>query len=76
MKKKKQIKSKKLQGLNECDPEWIKEIAEGFLDININNLSISQKKMLRDQYLENLRDGLKPKEAIEKALQVALCFYL
>ena len=65
---------KKLQGIKERDPDWIIEIAVGLLDINIDNLSDHQKKMLRDQYLENLRDGLKPKEAIEKAIQIVLCF--
>ena len=56
------------------DPEWIKVIANALLDVNINDLSDHQKKLLRDQYLENLRNGLKPKEAIEKAMQIVLCF--
>ena len=68
------MKIKKLQGAKECDPGWIKEIAEGLLDININDLSEYQKKMLRTQYLKNLKDGLKPKKAIKKALQIVLCF--
>ena len=65
---------KKNQTISECDPEWIKVIATALLDININNLSESQKKMLRDQYFDFIRDGLKPKEAIDKALQIVLCF--
>ena len=65
---------KKNQTINECDPEWIKVIATAILDININSLTESQKKMLRDQYFDNIRDGLKPKEAIDKALQIVLCF--
>lgn len=65
---------KKLQIIEEYDPEWIIEIAEGLLDRNIDNLSESQKKMLRDQYLANLRYGLKPREAMEKALRIVLCF--
>ena len=65
---------KKVQSIKERDPDWIIEIAVGLLDINIDNLSDHQKKMLRDQYLENLRDGLKPKEAMKKALQIVLCF--
>ena len=68
------MEMKKLQSIKERDPEWIIEIAVGLLDINIDNLSDHQKKMLRDQYLENLRDGLKPKEAMKKALQIVLCF--
>lgn len=69
-----QIVKKSLRGTRHNDPEWITEIAVGFLKININELSENQKKMLRDIYLENLRDGMKPKEAIEKALQIILCF--
>jgi hypothetical protein len=67
---------KNLQGLKEHDPRWIKEIAEGLLDVNIDNFSASQKKMLCSHYLEYLNDGLKPKEAMEKALQIVLCFKL
>ena len=65
---------KKNQTISELDPEWIKVIATALLDININSLSESQKKMLRDQYFDFIRDGLKPKEAIDKALQIVLCF--
>ena len=56
------------------DPEWINEIAEALLDININDLTEKQKKMLRDLYLDNLRNGLKPKESINNALQIVRCF--
>ena len=68
------MKIKKLQGTKECDPEWIIEIVKSLFNKDINYLSDHHKKMLRDQYLENLRDGLKPKEAIEKALKIVLCF--
>lgn len=70
----KKIKLKKMQNIKKRDPDWIKVIANTLLDISINDLSDHQKKMLRDQYLDNLREGLKPKEAIEKALQIVLCF--
>jgi len=69
-----QILKKSLQGTKQNDPEWITEIAVLLLNININELSENQKKILRYTYLENLRDGMKPKEAIEKALQIILCF--
>lgn len=64
----------KLEGTKECDSEWIKEIVEGLLDKNVNKLSDKQIKMLRDLYLENLRNGLKPREAFVKALQIITCF--
>ena len=66
--------NKKLSGTKENDPEWIIEIAYGLLDINLDELSEIQKKMLRDQYLDYLRDGLKPKYAIKKAIQIINCF--
>jgi hypothetical protein len=56
------------------DPKWIKTVAEGLLDINIDKLSDKQKKMLRDLYLEKLRDGLEPKEAMEKAYGIVSSF--
>ena len=69
-----QIELKRFQKIKKYDPEWIKVIANALLDININNLTDCQKKMLRDQYFDYIRGGLKPKEAIEKALQIVLCF--
>ena len=68
------METKKLQGTREQDPEWIVELVDGYLGKNIKNLSDYQKKMLRDQYLDFLRDGLNPKAAIEKALKIVLCF--
>ena len=68
------MKMKELLGTEDSDPEWIREIIKGLFNKNINNLSEHQRKMLRDQYLENLKDGLKPKLAIEKALRIVLCF--
>ena len=65
---------KRLQGSKQNDPEWITEIAVGLLDIKINDLSEKQKKLLRETYLENIRDGMKPKEAIEKAVEIVKCF--
>jgi hypothetical protein len=65
---------KKLSGTEKNDPEWIRDIAEGLLDINLDELSDSQKKMLREQYIANIRDGLKSKDAIQKAVQIVSCF--
>jgi hypothetical protein len=69
-----QIRLKKLQGTKKHDPEWIKETARGLLDIDINKLSDKQIRMLRNFYLENLRNGLKPKDAMKKAYDIVLCF--
>jgi len=64
-----------MQGTKQNDPDWITEIAIVLLDINENKLSEQQKKILHDTYIENLRDGMKPKEAIKKAIEIVKCFY-
>ena len=71
---KKTMRNKKLQSIKESNPEQIIKIARDLLDINIDDLTENQKLILRDQYLANLRHGLKPKEAMEKALKVVFCF--
>jgi hypothetical protein len=68
------IKKKKIMWVNEYDLKWIKEIARILLNKNIDNLSSSQISLLRELYLENLRDGLKPKEAMVKAFHIVNCF--
>ncbi len=65
---------KKIQDIKKYDSKWIKETLQGVLYINVNKLSDKQIKMLHELYLENLRDGLKPKEALDKAYKVITCF--
>lgn len=60
--------------INKYDPKWIKETARILLDKNINNLSDNQIGLLHELYLENLRNGLKPKEAMNKAFEIVNCF--
>jgi hypothetical protein len=54
---------------NENDPDWIKELADGLEDRNISNFSDDQKRILREQFLENLNNGFKPKDAILRSLE-------
>ena len=68
------MKEKKLQSPKEHDPEWIIETVKELFNKDINSLSKNQRKILRDQYLDYLRDGLLPKEAMEKAIQIVACF--
>jgi len=65
---------KKIQDIKNYDSKWIKETLECILYIDVNKLSDKQIKMLRELYLENIKDGLKPKEALEKAYKVISCF--
>ena len=58
------------------DSEWIKTVSESLLDINIEELSDKQKKMLREMYLENLESGMEPKDALEKALKIVTSFQM
>jgi len=68
------METNKILGTKEQDPEWIKELVNGYLGKDINTLSDYQKKMLRDQYFDYLREGLKPRDAIKKAFEIVLCF--
>jgi hypothetical protein len=68
------IIEKKIQSNKEQDPEWIVETVKELFKKDINNLSKNQRKILRDQYLDNLREGLRPKEAMEKAILIVSCF--
>jgi len=65
---------KKLKYTKKLDSKFKNENIEGIFYINFNMLSDKQKKMLHDLYLEFVRDGLKSKEAMEKALQIVNCF--
>ena len=68
------INHKKLQSSNQHDSNWIKETAECLLGRKVDNLSDTQIRMLRNLYLENLRDGLKHREAMKQANNVVTCF--
>lgn len=58
----------------EKDPEWIKEIVS-FLITNKDQAIINKyRKLFRELYFDYLREGLKPKEAIEKAKNVVASF--
>jgi hypothetical protein len=60
----------------QLDPEWITEFAS-FLDKRSNKEKLSVvKKIFVEVYLENVREGMNPKEALRKAKSIALCFYV
>ena len=68
------MKEKKSQSTKEHDPEWIIETVKELFNKDINSLPKNQRKILREQYLDYLRDGLRPREAMEKAIQIVACF--
>jgi len=53
-----------------------KEPIDGIYYINFNKLSEKQKKMLHELYIEYTTEGLKSKEALEKAFQIVTSFKL
>ena len=65
---------KKLKVTKKHNTKGRNKTIEGIFYINFDKLSVKQKKMIHDLYLENLRDGLKPKDAMDKAIQIVTCF--
>jgi len=60
----------------QVDPEWLREFAS-FLEKNGNNKKFqSVKKLFVETYFENVRNGMHPREALQNAKSVALCFLL
>jgi hypothetical protein len=58
------------------DPEWLIEFAN-FLSKNDNRKKFEEvKKIFVESYFENIRDGMNPKDAMQKAKSVALCFLI
>ena len=64
------------ENLQLADPEWLREFAT-FLERNGNKERFqSVKKIFVETYFENVRNGMHPKEALQNAKSVALCFLL
>ena len=68
------MEKKFLLGKKENDPEWIQDISCYFFTYRKNEKSDEYKKELHDLFLEYKRDGLKSKEAWEKAKMALDCF--
>ncbi len=65
---------KVLIGKPEDDPEWVKEIASQISLLKKKRVTDEEKKLFREIFFEYQRDGLSPKDAIEKAKNVVLSF--
>ena len=68
------MKKKDLLGKKENDPEWIRDVACYFFTYRKNEKSDEYMKELRELFFEYRMDGLKPKEAWEKAKRILDCF--
>ncbi len=63
-----------LQGTPKNDPDWIKELSLHFDSGKQYKLTDEDKKFLRDLFMDYKIDGMKPKEALEKAKNVLMSF--
>ena len=63
-----------LLGKSKDDPEWIKEIAFQISILKKQKITDEDKKLFRELFFEYQRDGLSPKDAIEKAKNIILSF--
>lgn len=66
--------SDSLKGKKEDDPNWIKEIVAYIYANKKQELKEEYKILFRDLFFEYQIEGLKPKEAIEKAKKILECF--
>jgi hypothetical protein len=58
------------------DPEWLREFGR-FFNKNSNRKKFEDvKKIFVEAYLDNIREGMNPKDALQNAKSVALCFLL
>ena len=63
-----------LLGTIENDPAWINELVTFLLNTKDKKTIEKYKSLIRDLYLEYLREGMQPKIAIEKAKNVVFHF--
>jgi len=60
----------------QLDSEWLIEFAH-YINKNNNKKELKKiKKIFIETYLENTQKGVHPKEALQKAKMVALCFLM
>jgi len=68
------MKKKVLKGKKEDDPEWVQDIACYFFTHQKKEKTYEYEDEIRELFLEYKRDGLKSKDAWEKAKRVISCF--
>ncbi len=68
------MEKKVLQGRKEDDPEWVRDIACYFFTHRKKEKTDGYNAEVRELFFEYKRDGLKSKDAWEKAKRVVSCF--
>lgn len=65
---------KVILGIKGNDPEWINELVSFLVTTKDKDIINEYKRLFRELYLAYLKEGLLPKEAIEKAKKVVVSF--
>ena len=68
------MKKRVLQGKIGDDPEWVQDIACYFFTQRKKEKTDGYQAQIRELFLEYKKDGLKSKDAWEKAKRVVSCF--
>ena len=68
------MEKKVLQGRKEDDPEWVRDIACYSFTHRKKEKTDGYNAEVRELFFEYKRDGLKSKDAWEKAKRVVSCF--
>jgi hypothetical protein len=61
---------------NQADPEWVNDLVIFINKNHFKKITDELKKVFIELYFENLRNGMKPNDALEKAKATISCFLL
>jgi len=59
----------------QLNPEWLGDFKNLLNNQHNKKESKLVKKVFIETYLENIREGMNPKDAMQKAKMIALCFF-
>jgi len=59
----------------ELDQDWLIEFGVSLKNINDEKKMQEIKKIFIEAYFENIQEGMNPRDAIQKAKTIALCFF-
>lgn len=59
----------------QLDQDWLIEFGVCLNKINDEKKMQEIKKIFIEAYFENIQEGMNPREAIQKAKTIALCFF-
>lgn len=68
------MEQKVILGTKGSDPEWINELVSFLITTKDKDVINEYKRLFRDLYFDYLKEGLRPKDAIEKAKNIVTSF--